>query len=216
MRPHQSAQHTCTALTQIMLMCEKQNTDPREIVTAADGEALAAVSRDKREPAYNRAMAILCRAMVLTVMRSKHEAPRMFASALNHIHAAQQTLSRPELVTIVSWVLHIDEANKIEWREITVDKLLRAIAQQANKAATAMEQQLERQVQPSNENPNYSLVTQSYIEQVETAMARRPGLQCDSCGVSSTTTRLLKCDACGWTWYCSVACQKKGVPLAGM
>ena len=167
-----------------------------DVFCPADGATLADAARIQHQPAHCRALAVLGRAVIARNSRhTSHDAPRLFSKAVLEIASAQQSISASDAKTPV--VIHFTDHPV---GQETVVRLLDIAAKIAHLGVQKM--------QPS---PRSRPPAEWEGEEWEEAGRRRPGLQCDSCGVQRGTQRLFKCNACGWVWYCSSACQKKGM-----
>ena len=156
--------------------------------------------------------------------------PRLLLKSTRAIAQAQQSLSATELAAVIP-VVTCDERESFKsvLLGVEVSEVLSMAASQAAAATQGCQDSARHratthdmlvQEAAATAGPEVAalfLASDSYKRMLDSAdeEPRQPrGLHCDGCGASGEARKLLKCDACGWVWFCSPACQKKGAPAS--
>ena len=207
---------------------------PLDTTTPDHLAAFKAVSHNQDEPAENRAAALTCRGVACSNMvHHQREALRVYEMAAVAIREAQQSLTAPRLaapvVALTAKNAHDDSAAMVPmsvFLETLAEQAAVSIERETNLARQASSGQTSSGAIPANlahtqaaqdcfspaalQEAMAGLHSSEQQDALRLAM-HQPGVKCDSCGArSGPSQRLLKCTACGWVWYCSPACQKKG------
>ena len=224
----------CAAMSQFLLIYNTSYGNgmvPVNTMTTEDLAAFEAISRSKNEPAQNRALALVCRALMSENMTwQQAKSLRIFTKAAQAIEHARKKLHASELAEpVVALTGGQGGAESAGVYKTTVSQLLRTMAGFVESSIKTKEESLiedpewsdtQRQQAHDKFGPAFGSLIESIDprnplgrQDVTDAAGRQPGMQCDCCGSKGGAQRLLKCASCGWVWYCSSGCQKKGAPL---